>query len=135
MGRGLNTERIRNVIDFLKVRPASFTELKTLQIPETTLARILKEYLQYWGLIYYDANIRKWCLHAREDKKKKDEPIIFARSGVMLDENKALGSFPIKNYDLINFFKICSQRHDIVLIEIDLEESIISFMHQGMRTR
>ena len=133
MGRGLNTKQIKNVIDFLKVKPATWTELKTLEIPDNSLARILKEYLRYWGLVYYDADARKWCLHARIDEVKKTDTILFARSGATRDEKKALGSFPLRDYDLIEFFKLCSQQHEIVLIEIDLESSIISLMHQGKK--
>lgn len=38
-----------------------------------------------------------------------------------------LGEFPIRNFDLIEFYEQIKEKHNIVLISFDVENHIISF--------
>lgn len=50
MPRGLNKKKIKKVIESLREGPKSWSQLKQLGIPATSLTRILVDYLKYWGL-------------------------------------------------------------------------------------
>lgn len=58
------------------------------------------------------------------------ESILFAKSGSIWNTEKTISSFPYRDFDLIEFFKICQEKHEIIGIEIDLEDHIISLMFQ-----
>jgi hypothetical protein len=57
--------RMKPVIEALKEGDKTFSELLRLDVPEKTLARILKDHLEYWGLAYKEG--RKWIWY---DKKR-----------------------------------------------------------------
>lgn len=52
MPRSLDRTKIKDVVDALKKRNLSWSELKEItNIPDKSLERILKDYLSFWGLI------------------------------------------------------------------------------------
>jgi len=51
MGRMLERDKIKMVLDALRIRPMRWKELVSLGIPEKSLERVLKDYLRYWGLV------------------------------------------------------------------------------------
>lgn len=58
-------ERIKPVIDALREGKKSQSELVKLGIPKRTLNKILKEYLQYWGLVRKEGNYWIWYENLR----------------------------------------------------------------------
>ena len=56
--------------------------------------------------------------------------IVFAKTGSTWDIEKPLNSFPYRAYDLIEFFKLCSQSQEIIGITIDLEDHTIELIFQ-----
>ena len=60
MTRYLDKDRIRMVINAVREKPMSWTELIRLGIPEKSLNRVLVEYLSYWGLVEKDSSTGLW---------------------------------------------------------------------------
>ena len=58
------------------------------------------------------------------------EPKIFAKSGSTWHTDKSIRSYPIRNYDLIEFFKMCESKQEIIGIEIDIESHVVSLLFQ-----
>jgi len=72
LGRPLDSDSIKKVIDELRVRARAlrWPELpETTELPDKSLARILKEYLKRWGLVEKTKN-GKWMWHERVKKPK-----------------------------------------------------------------
>ena len=58
------------------------------------------------------------------------EPKIFAKSGSTWYTYTRIRSYPIRNYDLIEFYKMCERKQEIIGIEIDIESHIVSLLFQ-----
>jgi hypothetical protein len=65
--------RMKPVIDALKEGKKTWSDLRKLDIPEKTLARILKDYLEYFGLVRKEGNFWVWQENARVVFSSKDE--------------------------------------------------------------
>jgi hypothetical protein len=59
-------ERMKVVIETLRKGKKTWTELKKLGVPEKTLDRILKDYLEYWGLAKKEGYYWVWYEYSRE---------------------------------------------------------------------
>jgi len=79
MPKILSKEEIRTVLEIIREKPRTWSEIKAeyknknknLEIPDKSLARILNDYLGYWGIIKKDKDGRWWYVAhevAVEDK-------------------------------------------------------------------
>jgi len=57
--------RGKPVIEALREGKKTWTELRKLDVPEKTLSRILKECLEYWGLVVKEGEYWTWYEHSR----------------------------------------------------------------------
>jgi len=124
MTRGLNKNNIKRVIYSLKESPKTFNELKKTGVPERSLARILKEYLPDWGLVYKDENnYYNWYENVRTYENENDYKLALNHSKrlvlsslgnkrydktdpfLMLDTLAFLDKDPLLNNDDVNFLR------------------------------
>ena len=56
------------------------------------------------------------------------DSILFAKAGSKWNTELSISSYPYRAYDLIEFFKLCQEKQEIIGIEID--DHNISFMFQ-----
>ena len=56
--------------------------------------------------------------------------IVFAKTGSTWNVEKPLNSFPYRAYDLIEFFKLCSQRQEIIGMTLDVENHTVELIFQ-----
>ena len=73
-------ERMKPVIDALRQGKKTWSELKALGIPERTLDRILKKYLEFWGLAKKEGVYWVWYERSRVFKSKHDYDLAIKHS-------------------------------------------------------
>lgn len=56
--------------------------------------------------------------------------LIFAKTGSEWNTARPVNSYPLRNLDLIEFYKICSKRQEIIGLQLDLENNIIELLFQ-----
>src|SRR5271157_891409 len=71
MPKKLASDQIKTVLTAIQEGPKDWKELKTLKIsnnpiPDKNLDRILKDYLEFWGLIFKDKEDGKWSWFLRK---------------------------------------------------------------------
>lgn len=58
------------------------------------------------------------------------DSILFAKSGSTWNTELSISSYHYRAFDLIEFFKLCQEKQEIIGIEIDIEDHDISFIVQ-----
>ena len=92
------------------------------------LLHALAEYIETDQTI--DVYINLGFIEAEEDDEKLTDSILFAKSGSTWNTELSISSYPLRAYELIEFFKTCQEKQEIIGIEIDIEDHSISFMFQ-----
>jgi len=83
-------ERMKPVINALREGKKTWSDLKQLgippekAIPERTLDRILKDYLEYWGLATKEGDYWVWYEHSRVFKSRHDYELAIEHSRKLL---------------------------------------------------
>jgi hypothetical protein len=104
MAKSLAAQQIKTVIDALKEGPKNWRDFTTdwkkstvlrttgKRIPEKSLSRILKDYLQVWGLVFQDKEEGKWhwILNKQEYENKYAYDLAIEHSKrIMFGESEA----------------------------------------------
>ncbi len=85
MPRGFNKQNIKKVIDALRENPRKWTDLKKItRIADKSLARILKDYLQYWGLVTNVEGQWSWYQHVKAYATENDRNLAIDHSQKLL---------------------------------------------------
>ena len=84
MGRGINKKNVKTVMDALKDGRKTWTELKSLGIPERSLSRILTNYLEYWGLAFKDGQYWAWHVEKMDVESPVMEEFALEHSKLMI---------------------------------------------------
>ena len=58
------------------------------------------------------------------------DSIIFAKTGSTWDPEKEVSTFPYRAFDVIEFFKICEKKQEIIGILIDVDDHVLSLVFQ-----
>ena len=56
--------------------------------------------------------------------------LIFAKTGSGWDVERPVYSYPLRDLDLIEFYKLCSKRKDIIGLQLDLDNNIVELLFQ-----
>jgi hypothetical protein len=97
MARVLDKENIKKVIIELKKGPKTWTDLMKLKIPRKSLERILKDYLQYWGLATKNSEGKwAWFEHTKVFKGKDEYEMFLEHSRNLIPGIKDL-TYQVEN--------------------------------------
>ena len=58
------------------------------------------------------------------------DSILFAKAGSTWNTELSISTYHYRAYDLIEFFKLCKEKQEIIGVEIDIEDHSIGFMFQ-----
>ena len=58
------------------------------------------------------------------------DSILFAKTGSTWDPEKEVLTYPYRAFDVIEFFKMCETKQEIIGIQIDVESHCLSLMFQ-----
>lgn len=56
--------------------------------------------------------------------------LIFAKTGSEWDTEGPVYSYPLRDLDLIEFYKLCSKRQEIIGLQLDLDNNIVELLFQ-----
>lgn len=131
MGRLLDREKIKIVIEALRNKPMKWSELlEQTKIPEKSLHRILTEYLSFWGLVKKDEFGRwAWYDTIRTYKSKHDYELALNHSKMLIPGLRA-----ILAEDMDLYLHLGSSAY-VELREYEEESKLLkSFVEEHLRT-
>ena len=97
MGKGLSKkENMKKVIDSLREGKKTWSELKKLEIPDKTLERILKENLEYFGLVKKEKGYWVWYEYSRVFNSKEEYELAIEHSRKLIPVLKSLSKVNIE---------------------------------------
>ena len=77
-------ERMKPVINALREGKKTWSELKAFDIPDKTLDRILKDYLEYWNLVKKEGDYWVWYEYSRVFKSRANYDLAIEHSQKLL---------------------------------------------------
>ncbi len=112
MGRGLNVENIKKVIDALRHSPQTYSQLLQLGIPERSLSRILKDYLSYWKIVTQKDGKWFWYDNVKKFSSSDEYNIALAHSKQLLP---SISSLLLEDLDPTMEFPIYNKKEKITI--------------------
>lgn len=58
------------------------------------------------------------------------DTMLFAKTGSTWNPEKEICTFPYRAFDVIEFYKICEKKQEIIGISIDLDDHVLSLIFQ-----